>query len=765
MQKPLDPLSFKKNVYDRPNQDWICGHAAEGHACPLGPDARGNCRATGECSPAKRDDRWLCTRNEARGGKCAQGPLPDGSCPHLIPPCQPVRSLRRARGMFVWLILGLTTGALLILFGTQFRRPWMNPGELINAHATSAAKCSDCHTLETSATAPRLVSLHSLGGHAREDSALCLKCHQLGEQPLRTHGLAPAAMTQMTSQLQRSPEPQRRPAILRVSQALAPHNLKSGELACATCHQEHHGANFDLARLTNAQCQVCHTVQFASLQHGHPEFAAYPSQRRTRIFFDHASHLQQHFAERKAQAPQGCQDCHLPGPAGRFMQVKNFNATCAACHSAQIKGEGMTVKGVAFFSVPGIDADSLAAKGISIGEWPKFADAKITPFMALLLDRQPAARAALEKLRGVDLLDLTKANSEQLAAAEQFAWEVKRLLFHLVVEGQSYLLKQMNGGVAEAGVEVPRAALLAAQKEWMPNLLAEMANYEKGIKPPLAQTTKPAPPSPTPAAPNEKSAGGDDSLVGGDDLTAASTPTPTPAPAATDDLTSGGDLVDATAAASPAPAAAPTTAPVPEAMPAEEWVAAGGWYRPQDSFTLYYRPVGHADPFLVAWLTAAAQEQTNAAPAEVRGALQKLADPQSPGLCTKCHTVDERSGATLVNWSPAQPQMSNRPFTTFNHSTHFSIAGDRGCQSCHALNPKSQYASFFRGPAGADLPNDTSKFQSNFAPISKMLCVECHRPQVAGDGCILCHRYHAAPAVAAGELAQVGNFRALPSKK
>ena len=49
MQRPLDPLSFKKNTYDRPNQDWVCGHAAEGRACPLGPDERGNCRHTGEC--------------------------------------------------------------------------------------------------------------------------------------------------------------------------------------------------------------------------------------------------------------------------------------------------------------------------------------------------------------------------------------------------------------------------------------------------------------------------------------------------------------------------------------------------------------------------------------------------------------------------------------------------------------------------------------------------------------------------------------------
>ena len=46
------------------------------------------------------------------------------------------------------------------------------------------------------------------------------------------------------------------------------------------------------------------------LRHGHPEFANYPYRGRTPIFFDHASHLRQHFAEMKEKAPQTCQDCH-----------------------------------------------------------------------------------------------------------------------------------------------------------------------------------------------------------------------------------------------------------------------------------------------------------------------------------------------------------------------------------------------------------------------------------------------------------------------
>ena len=776
MQRPLDPHRFKENRYERPNQDWVCGHAAEGHACPLGPDARGNCRHTGECIPARKGERWFCMRSDAAGGKCTEGPLPDGACAHPIPPCQPVPSIRKSRGRYVWLAVTITAGGLLILFSQQFRRTWMDPGTLTNAHATSATKCSDCHSLD-SAGARQLVSA-TFRRTPRNDSALCIKCHQLGDQPRRPHGLAAAKLTQLRRSLP-PPNKSRTPVLLRLTHPLT-REKSAHEIACGTCHQEHHGANFDLTRLADAQCQTCHSVQFASFEKGHPEFSGYPAQRRTRIFFDHNSHLGpgKHFEAMKDKAPSGCQSCHVPGAAGRFMQVKNFDRSCAACHSAQIKGEGRTEKGAAFFTVPGIDVETLAAKGISIGQWPKFADGKITPFMQVLLNRQPAVRTALEQLRGVDLLDLTKATPAQLAAAEQFAWGVKKLLFHLVIEGQAYLLRETKGEIPPVGLEVPRAALMVAQEEWMPKLLGEVADYEKGIKPPLLQKSTPpaaeASPSPSstpasddgsllgeddlasatpaPAAAKPSATPGDDLLAGGDDLSAA-TPAPSPSPGESEDLTSE-DL--STGAVPPPPL--PKPAPTPQAMAAEEWVAAGGWYRPKDSFTLFYRPIGHADPFLAAWLTATAglEGQDAIATTESPTAFEKLSDPQSPGSCMKCHTVEETHGVTTVNWLPAQPNAKSRPFTTFNHTTHFSLVGDKGCQTCHVLDAKSHYAQFFSNEKSMREARDPTKFQSNFAPLSKMLCAQCHQPRVAGDGCVLCHRYHAP---VSGELAEIGRFR------
>jgi hypothetical protein len=753
MQRPLDPLGFKQNRYARPNQDWICGRAAEGRACPLGPDKRGNCRATGQCQPAKKGERWFCTRAEADGGKCAEGPLPRGECSHPIPPCQPVRSLRRLRGAFVWTAVALTSGLLLLLFASAFRRPGLDPGELTAGHASLAQKCSDCHSLEQQG-ALSLAVFRSPRQRALADSALCLKCHALGDHPLNAHGATPAALLELDQKLQQNAGAARGPVALRVSHALSGLDAHSGEMACATCHQEHQGRNFDLKRLSNTQCQTCHSVQFASFENGHPEFAAYPYPRRTRIFFDHNTHLQQHFGEMKDKAPRSCQDCHATDQAGRFMQVKSFNTTCAACHGPQIQGEGMTVKGTPFFTVPGLDVDTLAAKGISVGEWPKLADGKITPFMELLLRRDPATRDAMEKLKGVDLLDLSKATPGQLAAAGQFAWGVKNLFFNFVVKGQTFLEDQEKptpgGPMMGITGEMSRAVVLAAQQDWMPNLLTDVSKYRQGIKPPLPAAPKPTP-APAPASPAQKPAGGDESLLGGGDDLVPKTPPPQAkagvagkaSKPAEDDLLGGAPADLAGPAATPAAAATPTPAPAApavEPMQREDWMAGGGWYRPPEAFTIFYRPSGHADAFLMAWLTAAAQAEGKDAGAH--DAFEKLADPQAPGVCMKCHTADQDGRAITINWQPAHTEPGAHPFTAFQHAPHFSLTGDNGCQSCHTLNPKSQYAQYFTAGTAGEPNRDPGRFQSDFKPLAKAVCAECHKPADAGDGCLVCHEYH-----------------------
>ena len=775
MEKPLDPLGHKQSRYERPQQNWICGRTAEGCPCPLGPDRRGHCRATGQCLPAKRGDHWLCTRAESQGGKCPEGPLPDGACCHPIPPCQPVRSLRLKRGRLAVSVTALTAGVLLLaLVSPRLHNAWIDPGPLSSAHATSAARCGDCHAADAIKAGAAITPVNFTQERALDDSRRCLQCHALGPQPFDPHGAPPRLLAGIDRKLQAVGNRASAPALLKISSALSPHDSEAGNLACATCHQEHQGRDFDLKRLSDNQCQACHSVQFASFGSGHPDFHGYPYNRRTRIFFDHFSHLDKHFAENRDKAPASCQNCHALGPSGRLMLVKSFEQTCAACHSAQIQGEGMTTKGIAFFTVPGIDVQTLRQKGLPVGGWPELADGKLTPFMQLLLSSDPAIEAALQSLHGADLLDLSRASPAQLAAAAKLAWAVKGLLFDLETRGQEFLLEKVPADMkvtasrpaADLAGQIPRTLVIASRKEWFPALLVEVSNHRNGIEPPAqappsANAVKPAPT----AAPSPAPASGDDSLLG-----AAAPPASAPRNAAVDDslLAGGSDsLVPAPAPAKgqeppgnaadtgdllagPAqPAAAATPAPQPAATPApdlsaEDWAATGGWYRPEGGFTLFYRPEGHADPFLTAWAEASAGSAEGASPsASAAGVVfRSLSDPQAPGLCMKCHTVDDDRGKLVINWTAARPAPDDHPFTRFNHSAHFSVLTQTGCQTCHALDPQSGYAKYFTAAASGDLGQPPSTFESNFVPLTKALCVQCHTPRLAGAGCLECHGYH-----------------------
>ena len=80
MAKKLNRSSHRERDYNRPEEEWLCGHVKNGKACPLGPTARGSCRGTGECMPILKGDRWHCTRADSFGGECEVGPSPDGKC-------------------------------------------------------------------------------------------------------------------------------------------------------------------------------------------------------------------------------------------------------------------------------------------------------------------------------------------------------------------------------------------------------------------------------------------------------------------------------------------------------------------------------------------------------------------------------------------------------------------------------------------------------------------------------------------------------------
>jgi len=214
--------------------------------------------------------------------------------------------------------------------------------------------------------------------------------------------------------------------------------------------------------------------------------------------------------------------------------------------------------------------------------------------------------------------------------------------------------------------------------------------------------------------------GGDDEAGGGDILSGE--------PEGGDLM--GGEAGGADTASSDEAADAAFAPPNPE-----EWGRLGGWYR--DYFALLYRPGGHADRFLKAWLDlsgGAAAGSNRPGPAAI---MKQLSAPDGPGKCTKCHSVDRmESGSLRVNWHGRRGRAGHQSFTAFAHAPHFTLlTDDQGCSTCHAFDPDADYGASFDD-------RDPTTYASNFRPIERATCSQCHVESQAGAGCTQCHNYH-----------------------
>ncbi len=153
--------------------------------------------------------------------------------------------------------------------------------------------------------------------------------------------------------------------------------------------------------------------------------------------------------------------------------------------------------------------------------------------------------------------------------------------------------------------------------------------------------------------------------------------------------------------------------------------SATGWRIDSAAVALKYQPIGHADPVLQAWLDIVA-----ALPAERTSlrdaALAELAGPKSIGQCATCHTQSMQNQQFV--WRLPTPSERPRPFTHFAHAPHVMLPELADCAACHAR--------------AAVTTVSTAQAQSDFAPLQKSTCVNCHQPHAAGDQCTQCHNYH-----------------------
>ncbi len=460
-------------------------------------------------------------------------------------------------------------------------------------------------------------------------------------------------------------------------------------LACSSCHGEHQGANASLKAMSDQKCQACHAAVFQKFESDHPDFSSFPYARRTRLIFDHNSHMNKHFKESEeiaARAPGKCRSCHALDQSGRFMTVSSFETVCASCHEPQILGKGSAGdKGISFFAVPGLDGEALKKAKIDIGHWPEKSEVEeVPPFIHLLLMADPDYPAIRAKLKDLDLLDLSEAEKSRKEAVGKLAWSIKKLLFELTTDGQQGLRRRLEAAIgrplteselSKLTAQFPVDLVRAAQKAWFPGLGAEIARMEKGDKKPARK-------------PNRKKQGGKEEPK--DD---------------TEEKTS-----------------------------AESASIVGGWYL-QD-FVLFYRPSGHQDRFLLGWLELTGSGQFSSAQENRPAIFEALSNRKAPGMCAKCHSIDKAGERGFrVNWSPRQPALNVRDFTIFSHAPHFSLLDEKGCMTCHQLAKDADYPASYKN-------SDPKTFESNFGSIPKTLCADCHTEGRASNQCLTCHNYH-----------------------
>ncbi len=698
MNEPLQEFDWKKSTYERPSHNWVCGHSCDGLPCRLGPSSKGKCQVNNQCLPEKKGDRYLCTRAPVDGGKCKEGPAPDGTCCQLDTSCQPHRNLFAKRR-----ILGvLTTVAALsfcfYLFSGSAPSSILIPGDVTTAHAVIESDCSSCHTAGDGGLT-MWVQTALNGEVALKDSALCLKCHsELGEYALHAHNVSPQLLAKKTEQIKKFHHATSTPLALQLS-PLTGHAALNQKLTCATCHREHHGRESNLTHLTDLQCQTCHTQQFESFEHGHPELGDYPHQRRTRIYFDHSAHLNRYFKDEdfkrtmpNGQVPKSCNSCHSSDAAGRVILTGSFEKNCASCHAPQI--EDVEFPAIPFFALPVFDPILIS----SLGEWSHNQGTMSTPhlpqLMEQLLTSDPHYQHAIKQLGKVDYRKLNSRNPNHHAAISELAWSIKQLFYDISTQGASALEQRLdNKSSAYLNLKpsiIP--TIIQAQKAWFPHLHTEMKLHQK--KEPL--------PSPVKSEiQNELEENLTDSTTGWSisksDFTIRYRPI-----GHSDPLIK--HWLDKTVANN-------------ENFPLND-----------NMWKLISNPVGSGTE-------------------ETGGAL-------SSGRCLMCHSVERETanGDVKINWYSLNTKQTEEQLTQFTHTAHLLNTEKNKCIICHVIDntrtpnsPTFKKDYFLRDATNSYWQinlNSQQPCSSGFHPINRKTCATCHTKKSANQSCLQCHNYH-----------------------
>jgi len=664
--------------YSRPNQNWECGWKKNGFSCNNGPSKGGKCSGKSECHPAKGEDGYHCTRSALNGGPCSVGPLPSGECSSTFPPCSPRRSLRVKRKLFSLVFVGLVLSLLFIGLGGTQVSEDILSPGPLSSRHSSISQ--DCLACHAEAHGQPWQWFFSKPGKTITES--CQSCHAMGVNPLNAHSLSATTLAAIQQKVS-SPSNKKKSAMNAA--------IVNSKTQCTSCHKEHQGDSVAKMNLSNRQCQSCHTQSFTSFSNGHPEFTNYPFNKRVNILFDHTSHFSKHFAKKKANN-LSCNSCHIPDASNGRMAIKGFDVSCAKCHSDQIYGKSAINKGIIFFALPSMDVETLHENDIQIGNWPADTDGEVSPLMRLMLSKNKDMATILADFESEDLEldDLSDADDETLAQVAQLVWGMKSLLSDLITNGLGEfqdVIHQLDGGalgsreLTELSGSLPVDVLRAASRDWFGrDFMSDVEAYRQGVS--------------------------------GEPV--------------------GADL----AATKPQPDAEEVEI---EDIEDEAWMQVGGWYRSNGDFTIRYRPRGHGDAFMKSWIDITAQDAMQSPVAHA--VLEDFSDRKnSPGLCMKCHSIEQVADKKMkpfyrVHWQGDAQQGDKQSFTRFEHSSHLNLIKDKGCMTCHAMNDNADFKQAYSG-------FDATKFDSNFLPIKKSTCIQCHQSGRVNESCTTCHKYH-----------------------
>ena len=674
------------------------------------------------------------------------------------------QALRTKRNIISAWVAVLSAGLFILAIAYASDTRHFMPGPVTTVHGT-LERCTDCHS---NISKGEFGWLHAVFAPAdpNKDTSACLSCHQMGEAARNPHGLELARLDAYVRRAKASPNASKRSAASRLREAAFPVEQTFPEgVFCATCHKEHNGQTFDLKAMDDAQCHTCHAVQFDDFHTSHPEFDSYPFRRRTRINFDHTGHFNKHFPEwrtkkKAGDVPGKCANCHTNNPDGGHMEIKPFAQICSACHLDQILGVERATgpKGIALLTLPGLDIETLKEKNVEIGEWPEDAEGEVGPLMQLLIGRDEERRKMLKATSELDLLDLTEANDEQIEQVRKLAWEVKRLFYGMTMSGMTDFFKRLKSTtgtrlsqdlVTRLTASMPHDVLLGAQRDWLPKLSEEIGDvpaqesenektvFDTEVSP--AETVAVNAPDRKPPLENASSTTSSTDESSSDlskswridpfgRLLKGNKP---PEEDEEEEADEQGDTDEAETAEGEE--AEPESGAQSEiSVDAENWTELGGWYR--KDYAILYKPTGHADPFLRAWLDLTSRlfgEGNLAGPA-----FTELAGKDAQGQCTKCHSVDAtRNASRHVNWMPSSLAARESPFTLFDHEPHFGVAQKDGCFSCHKMSKAKGYLDTYKG-------TDPYKYVSNFKNVKKDVCASCHGKMQVRQDCLLCHKYH-----------------------